>query len=220
VDRGWIRGYPVAEGQTFVASLEVGSTITGYLMYDEYDAGDITSNMPCGTDAKEFLYAAYGRMAADVNTAGTYDFTVQKRPAGWPSFPFAGTVPADSEAEVLAGVLGPLGRGTGTGTTGTYTQRYRLVKGREVLLDPDRVGIIAVGSCPSGSSAYSVDTVNAVSGWHSTGDPREALFFDPPLFFGPGEDLKTSVVLAVLATASTIEATALEPCYIIRMRKV
>lgn len=191
--RGVNCSIPIAEGQSFAVSTS-GSTPVVVIVYDTYDAGDIRSDMPNGTDAKEYMFVQYMDYATAISTACTILLNVSLSPAEFPDFPCGKSVPANNQIEILGLVGSPVG--TGISDSAVIGSSYvKLVKEREVLFDEDRRGIpfhyqwgqfggttywtkeSLIGACCS----LDVSTYNV-----TLGDP---LMFDPPLVFASGEEL-------------------------------
>lgn len=64
-NKGIFKGYPVAEGQTFIVN--PGTAMAIAIIYDIYEAGDIAPDAENGSEASEYLLINYGRKA----TSGT-----------------------------------------------------------------------------------------------------------------------------------------------------
>ncbi len=184
---------PVAEGQSFSVS-SIGTSPAVVIVYDIYDGGDIRSDMPNGTDSKEYMFIQYMDTDATIDSTSTVVLNTSLSPAEFPDFPCGKAVPANTEIEMLGLVGCPVG--TGISDSSVIGSSYvKLVKERETLFDEDRNGIpffyqqgifgganywakfSLIGACvPLDTSTYNV----------TLGDP---LLFAPSLKFQSGEEL-------------------------------
>jgi len=213
---------PVAEGQSFTVS-SVGTSPVVVIVYDTYDAGDITANMPNGTDSKEYMFVQYMDTDATVDASETVDLNISLSPSEFPDFPCGKSVPANTEIDILGLVGCPCGDGFAAGTN-IGSSFVKMVKERETLFDEDRNGIpfryqwdnIAgaylaelslIGSC----TPFLVKDDGMGLTYNVThGDP---LMFNPALNFKAGEELLMymSFILAGTRTlpANTIDLAAI-----------
>ncbi len=176
IANGHMAGYPVAEGQTFeVRPHTAGATVIGSIVYEVHEAGDMTSDMPNGSTAKEFLFLNYGTNAIqiDAETTGTLDKT--RNPSEYPSFPFGDVVPAKYEMDILGIML--LAWKDAAGNINPNYAFLKLTKDRKVLFDDDRQGIC----------------VREGMGFLTEGPCRRTRMgvklFPAPILFGSGDEL-------------------------------
>jgi len=213
---------PVAEGQSFSVS-SVGTSPVVIIVYDIYDAGDITAAMPNGTDSKEYLFIQYMDTTDTVNASETILLDKSLSPAEYPDFPCGKAVPANTEIELLGMVGCPCGDGFDVGTY-IGSSFVKLVKERETLFDEDRNGIpflyqwdnlagayLAAYSLIGSCTPFLVHDAGMGLTYNVTfGDP---LMFEPILKFGSGEELLIymSFILAGTRTlpADTIDLAAI-----------
>jgi len=140
IDKNIINGYPVAEGQTFeVRPHTAGATVVGTIVYEIHEAGDMTSDMPNGSTAAEFLFLNYGTNAIEIalDTTGALDKT--RNPSEYPAFPFGEVVPANYSMEILGFLL--MSWKDSQGNLNPNYAYLKLIKDRNVLFDDDRNGI-------------------------------------------------------------------------------
>lgn len=191
--RGINVAIPVAEGQVFSVSryAETGNVM---IVYDIYDAGDMTAIMPNGSESKEFTFVQYMNVGTALSASGDALFDTSLSPAEFPNFPAGAVVPARHTIELL-GLVGCPWNDAEAGPAGFATQFIKLIKDREVLFDEDRNGIPfndedAAATAVDYKSAFSMigpcteillDT-NVIA----TGEP---LIFEPALEFVAGEEL-------------------------------
>jgi hypothetical protein len=78
---------------------------------------------------------------------------------------------------------------------GFYTTYLKLIREREVLIDPDRNGIPFLGdSAATGAGKYTdgesvIGSVGEVGSGYFIANRKEPFYFDPPLVFQSGEEL-------------------------------
>lgn len=188
-DAGVFLGYPIAEGEKMVLTHSDGGDLGNtQVVYEEYEAGDITSDMQNGTEATEYVYINYGRHSTAPAAAGSFIYDDQQTPVEFPEFPYGKVVPANKEIEINALLASDRGIG-GAALTGLSTTYYALKKGRETLFDEDLNGILAIGE-----NVTAADTVYAELGVSILGEAshlyrRPAMFFADPIHFDSGEEL-------------------------------
>jgi len=140
VQLGLLNGYPIAEGETFtVQPHAVGDTVIGAIEYELHDAGDITNDMPNGSDSKEYLFLNYGTNT-DAIAIGAYgDLDQSRNPGEYPAFPFGDVVPARHEIDILGTLL--MGWKDSAGTINPNYAYLKFIKDRKILFDDDKKGI-------------------------------------------------------------------------------
>jgi len=188
-DAGVFTGYPIAEGEKMVLTHDDGGNLGNtVIIYEEYDAGDITSDMQNGTEATEYVYINYGRFGTAPAAAGSYVYDDQVTPVEFPEFPFGRVVPANKSIEINALLCSDRGitNATDDGLSTTY---YALKKGRETLFDEDLNGILAVGDNTGLASNVLAERGACILGEGSHLFRRPVRFFDTPIMFESGEEL-------------------------------
>jgi len=214
---------PVAEGQTFNVSryAEAGNVI---IVYDEYDAGDITAIMPNGSAAKEYTFIQY--MSTSETPVASQDILLDTSlsPAEFPDFPCGKSVPAGHTITML-GILGhPFTTGA-AGPNAWGTTFVKLIRDREVLFDEDRNGIPFDGQDAAAvADAYMCNfsligpgtPVLLDSAVQVIGDP---LMFDPALDFAAGEELNI-YLSGIMTTAAAWEETMVDLAVILKVTKI
>lgn len=199
VKRGLPFALPIAEGQKLsIDALDGIGTIQ--VVYDCYDAGDIISTMPNGTDCKNFGFIQHLTETTKLTASGNMLLDKSNTPAEFPDFPAGKAVPAKMKI-ILHGIEGsPFADYTSSGN-GFYSTYLKLIRERTVLLDEDRLGIPFLGnSAATSAEDYAkVETLIGSVGevaW-PTGDYKlaEPFFLEPPLEFVSGEELNVYVSL-------------------------
>jgi len=209
---------PVAEGQTFTVSryAETGEVV---IVYDMYDAGDISANMPNGSDAKDYMFINYLNNSATKAVDGDLLLDESQSPAEFPDFPAEAVVPARHTIEVL-GVIGqPTGHKT-TGDNWILSSFLKLIKDRETLFDEDRAGIVFRAKKPSEDKTMYRTDFSLIGGCvmnnYSQADEllSDPLMFVPQLVFQSGEELLVYVTFALTGTdtlpADTVDIALIE----------
>jgi len=214
---------PVAEGQTFNVSryAETGNVI---IVYDEYDAGDITAAMPNGSAASEYVFMQY--LSTSVTPTASQDVLLDTSlsPAEFPDFPAGKVVPAKREITLLGLAGHPFTTG-GAGPNAWGTTFVKLLREREVLFDEDRNGIPFDGQDATATAdAYMCNfsligpctPVLLDSAVQVIGEP---LLFDPPIVFGEGEELNM-YLSGIMTTAAAWEETMVDMAAILLVKRI
>jgi len=184
-------GYPIAEGETFELKPAVaGATIIGAIIYEIWDAEDISPEEDCGSKSPSFTYLNYGTNTAQID-AGLYGRIDKSRnPSEYPAFPFGEVVPAGYEIDILGILLKDWG---GYVDDTANTMRFlRLTKDRRVLWSQDRRGIY----CTQGMSYFTWGPCRQTN--------TDIKLFPAPLTFIPGDELLVDLSAAVNVTAEDV----------------
>jgi hypothetical protein len=221
-DRGVNVSIPVPSGQTLSVSryAEAGNVM---VVYDRYDAGDVKATDPNGPEAKEFTFMQYAKVGTAPTATGDAVVDTSLTPTEFPNFPCNAVVPADHVIEMLGIAGSPFVDGA-AGPISFASTFLKLTKGREVLFDPDRLGIPFDGQAAAATAlAYAANFSLIGPGTEVLVDsniitPGDPLLFDPPLSFPAGAEL--NVVLSVVKTgAATWTAGVDDQAFILRVRK-
>jgi len=218
-DKEIFRGYPIAEGEKLTISGVGQSGAIQKVIYEEWEAGDKTSDMPNGSKADEYEYISYGTVSANVTTAGETACNVANNPKEFIGFPWEVGVPAKKVIEVIGVLASDFFAGTGTTGQGSWTENIKMFKEREVFFDEDKRGILMDAE----SQADTVDVLakgQSNAGNYSDTDRRLPLIFPTSLSFSEGEELNVSWLHDAKAVAGTILTTELEIGLILRVRRV
>jgi hypothetical protein len=189
--------FPVASGETFRVSryAETGNVC---LLYDVYDAGDVTPDLPNGRLSKVQRYLHYGTNAASA-ADGDCAVATSLIWTGGDDWPFGGGAVAEKNIMRLLAIVGcPLGKGASTTNKG-YTTHLKLTHRNTILFDEDRSGLPFRGDS-SGISAASYVSEGSVVGVGTGLNPTPPLILDPALEFAEGERLTTAIVIAGYAS--------------------
>lgn len=214
---------PVAEGQTFTVSryAEAGYVV---IVFERYSAGDITQNMPNGSNATEYTFMQHMDIVTGRTTSGDALFDTSLSPGEFPDFPCGKSVPANHRI-TLMGFAGTPWYAGQTGPKGSYTTHIKVIREREVLFDEDRNGIPFLSFYKSGvSDLYEAEFSLIGSGMHNifsgmagTGEP---LIFDTPIVFEAGVELNVSAVIVIVGSTPTWESGVADLAAILKVEKV
>ena len=219
--KGWLRGYPIAEGEKLTIT---GAQQTGSIQiveYEEYEAGDIKNTDPNGSKSDNHIYILYGQPSGNITTAGDHEIVTNINPRPFPKFPFADKVPANTEIELL-GLLSSEVMDLYSSSDYVRTKYLKLYKEEEVLFDKDKNGLLFYGIGQGIIDRDDIATGVSVIGGYSTIDNREPFLFNPSLIFKSGEQLVTYVTTETSSSVSNSEIAKanLEIGYIVRYKKV
>ena len=197
IKKGWMRGYPVAEGQTFrvkpyTSGKKLGNVI---IIYEKYDAGDIKSTDENGSESKRYVFVNYGQSETHLAAPGDYEINVCKTTHEFPNFPFGESVPSKTVVEILA-ILGSESIDYEDATCYTYTKYLKMFKGRTCLFDEDKNGLPFYHPTFSGISAGThFGRGFSIIGNYSAYDRREPFILPSPLTFKEGEEVKMFITV-------------------------
>lgn len=198
IAKNLLAGYPVAEGQTFeVRPHTAGTTVLGTIVYEIHEAGDMTSDMPNGSAAKEFIFLNYGTNSTLTAAAGTCTLDITRNPSEYPAFPFGEVVPAKHTMEIFGFLLR-----TWIDFLDVANPNYgflKLTKDRKVLFDDDRKGM------------YTREGMGFLTwGPCRTTPTADIILFPEPLVFGSGDELLVQMTDSDEIAASDILLAAMQ----------
>lgn len=203
---GIFKGYPVAEGESFIISGAEGAADIKSIVYDILEPADIKNTDPNGSKAQEYFMISYGDTGAAISTAGDQELDNPLCPAEFPAFPFSKEVP--SRFEILVhGITGSeVAVVNATPALAIYTRYLKLIKDREVLFDEDRNGILFDSSRVTLTAGTYIASGHSLIGAMNEIDPRPPLLFPEPLLFDQGDELNAYITTVEPVDASTITA--------------
>ncbi len=213
---------PIAEGQTMNISryAETGNVI---IVYDEYSAGDIRSDMPNGSACTEYVFMQY--MSSSETPTASQDILIDTSlsPAEFPDFPAGKDVPAKNQITLIGLVGHPFTTGD-TGPNAWGTSFLKLIREREVLFDDDRNGIPFDGQDAAATADAYMNNFSLIGACcdvlldtavRAYGLP---LLFDPALVFNAGEELNI-YLSGIMTTAAAWEETMVDLAVILHVKK-
>jgi len=213
-DKGIFKGYPVQSGSKF--TVKNPAPMRTCVVYDIYDAGDIHNTMENGKDSKELTFLMYGQPGANVNTATDTPITRKNNPSEFCDFPFRGGVATKRKIDLYGVLYSSRGADDGTAAHFIHTKYLKLMKGRNVLFDSMRAGLVAQGKDVSTSNTFEAENGYDIGGEYSDLYQKDALIFDQPIRFANGEELDTYWTTEVGQTPGTFLASELEIAYILK----
>jgi len=217
---------PVAEGQQFTL-YHIGQYDHTVVVYDRYDAGDIRADMPNGSDAKEYTFVQYMDAGTAPTAPGDIELDTSLSPSEFPDFPCDAVVPAKMKIDVL-GLVGSPFVDMDTAADWMSTNWVKLIKDREVLFDKDRNGIPFRAATKSNTGAFYDSTLSLIGPCVSVNEDvndanasciawQEPLYFDEPLHFDSGEELKVFIVLQGGGAYTTLPAATIDLAAMLRV---
>jgi len=217
-ERGIFAGYPIGEGQKLILKGFQGSGTTCTVVYDKYDAGDITPSQENGTEADSYVFVNYGRPSANPTTTGDVIINSTLNPAEFPAFPFGQDVPARTEIDLLGILASDVGRTSEAGANKSVSRFLKMIRERVVLFDDNKDGIILTGSPPSSDGSQYGSGLSLI-GYYSYVDQRYPYLFEEPLTFISGEELNVYITTELWAGSQNLTAEDLEIGLILRIRR-
>jgi len=140
---GVFKGYPISEGQEMIIDITGSGSPYVRANYQILEPGDIKPDQENGSLSKEYLHFNYGTNSAQINAGAEGKIDKCLTPIEFPDFPFGAIVPPKTEIDILGICIGTFRKGV------QFNQLFRwlkIIKGREVLFDPDRRGMyVSVG---------------------------------------------------------------------------
>jgi len=219
IRKGWMRGYPVAEGQTFrVKPYTSGKKLNDVIIiYEKYDAGDIKATDDNGSESKRYVFVNYGRVSSSLTSSGDYEVDICKTTEEFPDFPFGESVPSKTTIEIL-GILGSEVINYSDANTYTYTKFLKMFKGRTCLFDKDKNGLPFYATVFSGISAGTHYARGlSIIGNYTEKDRRPPFIPPIPLSFKEGEEVKVYITVGQGTDTGSISAEYAEIAFIERV---
>jgi len=208
IKKGWMRGYPVAEGQTFRVKPYTSGKKLNHVMiiYEKYDAGDIKATDPNGSESKEYVFVNYGRVENAITTSGDHEVSNCVTTEEFPDFPFSKAVPSKTTIDIL-GVLGSECINYVDGSNYVYTTYLKMFKGRTCLFDMDKKGIPFRAIKFSGITAGThFGKGFSYIGNYTNRDRRQPFVPPTPLTFSEGDELKIYISAEAVGSSASLDA--------------
>ncbi len=221
-DAGVFSGFPIAEGQKLVISPAVAAEYLGdvQIIYEEYEGGDISSEMENGSESTEYFIINYGDVGAAITAAGDHLVNTQNSPTEFPAFPYNKVVPAKTEIDLIA-ILASEAYDWNDPTHISYTTYLKLVRERTVLFDDDRNGLLFKGAASGATDAKATYGQGvSVLGNYSDVDIKKAYMLPTPLTFGAGEELNVYISSDIVSNAASIPQDGTEIGLAMKIRRV
>ena len=220
-EKGLFAGYPVESGETFYVLECDDAASVKIVEYDIYDEPDITSIMPNGSKATEFIYISYGDTGANIQAQINPTLNQSNNPPEFPDFPFGEVVPSGQKMEILGILASDVAPAANNGANATQTEYLRIMQGREFLFDEDHNGLLYYAPF-----ATSVGNENMIAEGYAVGgnltqcDRRDPLMFDPPLVFTEGEEITVQWHTVITGAGAAISEELQEVAFILRMSPI
>jgi len=207
IRKGWMRGYPVAEGQTFrVKPYTSGKKLNNVaIIYEKYDAGDIKSTDDNGSEAKVYTFVNYGQASETLTESKDYVIDNCVTTEEFPDFPFGDSVPSKTSIEILA-ILGSEVIDYDDASNYVQTKFIKIFKGRTCLFDKDKQGLPFYARLFSGiTTGTHVGRGFSVVGNYTAIDRREPFVPLKPLVFGAGSEVKFFITAGAVGSSAGIK---------------
>lgn len=212
--------YPVVEGDSFSVTLENAADLIK-ICYEEYEAGDMTPDLPNAKGASQLLLPLYGTNTDTLDAAGFLLIDKMINPAEFTNFPFESVVPTGRTLRLHAIMFLDVSHNSYTASADTImqTKYLRLTKNREVLFDMEMNGFYVLGA---GAATGSVNTKvnNGTNQLPYCGNKTAGGFFILPedIEFNSGDELISEVYID--GTFGLFPATTLRLCYLMTLLRI
>ena len=201
VEKGWNRGYPIPTGHTMTWTGPNAAGSVNAVLYDTYDAGDVSRSEPNGPESSELDYVIYGSPTTTIATAATTAINTRVSTAEFDAFPFGADVPGRTTITVFGILASTFAPSENDGTNDISTKQLKVVRNQTTLFDKDLTGLPmwqALGT-------QSADQIGVGAGGNfSTTDRRQPLIFPEPMVFESGEELTFSWVTQIAGTGANM----------------
>ena len=201
--------YPVAEGETFSLEAEGGS-VTGFIVYQLYDAGDVKNTEVNGSAANHYIFVNYGRPSSSITPPGYADVNYAMNPTPFPDFPFGSPVPAGKKILIHSLLINAWGYNSYTGSADHVSRvtYIKVMKDTEVLFDTDMLGFSVYSPTPASGYENVVSNPNAsIMPYGYSVDLKGLGRFEPALEFDEGSIVHVQAYVANVASADAIPLT-------------
>lgn len=190
MDAGIFAGYPIPNSRKFTLEGAAQAEAVVMLVYDWYDAGDITPDMQNGEESNTLIWVNYGNSGGNINADGFSTLDTPENPAEFWDFPFGDLAPDRVTSRIHGILASDFAPGENDGTDDITTEYLRLKDERKTLFDVDDNGFLMYN--PDYQTAVGTDRVAeglSMSGNLSDRDTRPPLMFPEPLEFTGSEQL-------------------------------
>lgn len=186
-DEGIFKGYPVPTGQKFsiIGAAQAGAIQV--VIYDIYEAGDITHDMDEGAFSTKWSRVVYGQSGTNPLADGDNEYTESLMESGFHDFPFGQRVPAGKVYRLLGILFGDYSEDDNAGNS-QITEYIRFMKGKNVVFDETRNGLLYMGSAPA-AGVTERGMHQSLGGWYSNDDRRLPFMLTEPIEFTENEEL-------------------------------
>jgi len=201
---GIFKGYPVAEGETFLMTGVAQAGAIQIVVYEVHDAADILNTAENGGKSNKFMFINYGRQAAALVAAGSGLYSVSQTPAQFPNFPYGEKVPSKTKMTIY-GILASDVVDYRSAADYMVTNYIKLLKGRETMFDDDKNGLILNGIIGTVGAGAEIARGVSLIGNYTDLDIKPPFMFPEALVLNEGEEL--NVYLTVAAGAAVAAST-------------
>ena len=221
LDKGIFRPIPVAEGQRvkMAGTSAVGSK--ALVEIEIYDAGDIKTTDPNGTQASEYDGIAYFRYTGNTLQAGDNSYYPVNLYTKFFEYeaPFI-KVPVNREITIWGIIASDLFKISGTGANKQGTMWLKIIKERKILYTLFEQGIPLYGFTSETSDGNYYQSGVTPLGLYSSKYPKNIYLFEQPLILTEGEKFEMVVETALYAGSPNIAYSDLYVYAIVSSKKL
>lgn len=218
IEEGVFDPIPVPTGYTLtITGLDSDSVVQ--VLYDEYEANDVSSTERNGPDSNSYDYISYGRYSTTL-AAGENKLVTTQTTTEYPDFPFGDIVPAKSRIVCHGIAFSGIGKSTSSQANQQRTNYLKLVKEKKTLFDKDLNGLLYRGNVSTTADVTNVGSGEDRAGNNSSADQKDYLMFDPPRVFDSGEELEVFLDTTVVTGSANIAAADAEVAFILSLERI
>lgn len=208
-------GYPVTEGQTLSIEGVAQAGAVQTVIYELYEAGDITDTDVNGSDADVYQFMQYSRVSGGAGD-GDNLLDTQQSPTQFPDFPLGDQVGGNRELEIIGVALSDRGYQDSATPENRYTEYLKGVQERTTFFDKERVGQPNIALHPDDGTLH-LGEGQSEFGNHSDADLRPVWLSPTELIFEAGDELDVYHSVSIDSGADFAEGD-LETCFIMEKR--
>jgi len=192
-NHGLFIGYPVGENQEFALQLVPKMTITGNIVYDEYEAGVVDEYSVNGSKSDTLQCMTYGCFHSAINTTGSYKYDTSLMPSNFIGFPWTGPVPTGYSVDLNAIFFGDRATCDLNDVNDVISLKHYWRKNGQNLINDSDTGIAAVGIIDDKNPGGFYDLGVQPYGTYTNASPIEPLILHPAVHFDPADTLELTV---------------------------
>lgn len=188
---GLLEPIPVGEGETLEITAP-GSSNYLEIVYDLYDAGDVSPSEYNGSDSNAYDFFQVISNSAAISASGDVALDQSDLDAIFPAFPGGKVVPANYEMELRAMFGDPAYKDDGAAAV-MVTTHVKFLLDREDIFDKDLTGILFGSRVVTQDDAVHYQNLNSRIHRGGADVYPGILVLEQPIVFRPGDELNVSV---------------------------
>lgn len=189
---GLHRGFPVAEGQTFLISGAAQAGAVQSVLYRRAKSGQYKSEQPNGAQAMDRDQVIYGRVSGGAGS-GANVYGTSQVPAEWHDFPFGQNAPERRKIQLLALCLSDVGKTSSTQSNRQETTFLRYIEELSRLWDDGDDNIVVEGESSDSADQTDVAAGQNVLGNLTEKDRNMPLVLSKPRTYRGGEEVNVYI---------------------------